>query len=235
VPRVSVEHGEQIRSRIVESALGVVRQLGYNDATIQDVVRESGLSVGAIYTYFAGKDELFAAVCQQAMEEELAAVSGELAKVTSVRARFEIAVRYWFDFLEHDPGAARFMAETWAQAGSHPPIREMLSRRRDQLLTLATLLLREAVAAGEIPTGLDIDGLARGLSAVLDGLLLQRLEEGDTWRRNRAERRAMLFIDLLYALGERASDAPRAADAAGATQPSVGAAHVLTPMAGGSS
>jgi AcrR family transcriptional regulator len=207
VPRVSSEHGEQIRSRIVESALRVVRRLGYNDATIHDVVAESGLSVGAIYTYFGGKDELFAAACRQAMEEELSAVSGELARVSSVRARFEIAVRYWFDFLEHDPGAARFMAGTWAQAGSQPRIREMLAARREQLIALAALLLREAVATGEMPAGMDLDGLARGLSAMLDGLLLQRLEEGEGWRRARAERRAMLFIDLLYALGERAPDA----------------------------
>ncbi len=102
MPRVSTEHGEQIRSRIVESALRVVTERGYHDATIADVVRESGLSVGAIYTYFTGKEELFTAACELAMEQELAALAGELASVPTVRARFDIAVRHWFDYLDQD-------------------------------------------------------------------------------------------------------------------------------------
>ncbi len=83
----------------------------------------------------------------------------------------------------------------------------MLCRRRERLLALAALLLREAVVAGDIPANLDLDALARGFSATLDGLLLQRLEEGGDWRRGRAERRAMIFIDLLYALGANAAAA----------------------------
>ena len=42
-----------------------VRERGYHRATMQDVVRASGLSVGAIYTYFDGKDELFLAVLRR--------------------------------------------------------------------------------------------------------------------------------------------------------------------------
>jgi AcrR family transcriptional regulator len=205
VPRVSTAHVEQIRGQIVESALRVVTERGYHDATIADVVRDSGLSVGAIYTYFTGKEELFTAACELAMEQELAALAGELASVPTVREKFQVAVRHWFDYLDQDELDARFMVDTWAQAVSQPRIRDMLCRRRERLLALGALLLREAVVAGDIPADLDLDALAHGFSAVLDGLLLQRLEEGGDWRRARAERRATIFIDLLYALGANAA------------------------------
>ena len=48
-------------TRIVAAAVRVFAEKGYHGATMQDVVRESGLSIGAMYTYFKGKDELFLA------------------------------------------------------------------------------------------------------------------------------------------------------------------------------
>ena len=47
------------------AAVRVFGEKGYHSATIADVVRESGLSVGAIYTYFSGKDELIRLSCDQ--------------------------------------------------------------------------------------------------------------------------------------------------------------------------
>jgi len=39
--------------------------------------------------------------------------------------------------------------------------------------------------------------MARGFTALLDGLVLQRVEEGDSYRRPEMERRALAFLDLV--------------------------------------
>jgi AcrR family transcriptional regulator len=208
LPKVSVEHGEQIRSRIVESAIAVVSERGFYDATIQDVVRDSRLSVGAIYTYFEGKDELLAAACQVALERNLEALANELATAPTVRTKLEIAVRHWFDFLADEHVGGAFMVETWAMAKQQPVIREMLLRRRESLVMVGTMLLTEAAARGDIPRSLDVDSLARGFAGLLDGLLLQRVERAETWRRATAERHALVFLDLLYLARPGPSDAP---------------------------
>jgi len=80
MPRVSAAHEQGVRDRIVAAALRVFGELGFHGATIQDVVRESGLSVGAIYTYFKGKDDLFLATCDLASGRGF----GELADRKSV-------------------------------------------------------------------------------------------------------------------------------------------------------
>src|SRR3990172_8296230 len=73
VPRVTAAHGPAVRERIVAAALRVFAERGFHGATMQDVVHASGLSVGAIYTYFGSKAELFLASCEltseQAVEE----------------------------------------------------------------------------------------------------------------------------------------------------------------------
>jgi len=58
MPRVSAAHEQAVRDRIVAAAIRVFTDRGYG-ATVKDVVRDSGLSVGAIYTYFKSKEELF--------------------------------------------------------------------------------------------------------------------------------------------------------------------------------
>ena len=55
MPRVSAAREQEVRDRIVRAALAVFAEHGFHRATMQDVVRASGLSVGAIYTYFKRK------------------------------------------------------------------------------------------------------------------------------------------------------------------------------------
>jgi AcrR family transcriptional regulator len=199
MPRVTAEHGELVRRRIVESTLRVLAEVGLNAFTIQDVVRDSGLSVGAIYTWFSGKDQLLGAACELAIEQELAALAAELAEAPTARAKLELGIRYWFDYLERDQTDVRLTLQMWAAAATQAAIRDMLLRRRERLQGVAMLLLNEAVARGELRPRTDLDELARGFQGLLDGQVVQRIEEGDSWRRSRAERRATAYLEPLLA------------------------------------
>jgi hypothetical protein len=58
------------------------------------------------------------------------------------------------------------------------------------------------VISGELPASLDVDAMTRALLALLDGLMLQRIEAGDSYRPADLHRRAMAVVELL--LGARA-------------------------------
>jgi AcrR family transcriptional regulator len=199
MPKVSAAHEEATRQRIIEAGLRSFQQHGFHAATIQDIVRESGLSVGAIYSYFSGKDELLAVCCEMAMEQELARLADQIGPAPTVRDKLRIAIAFWFDFAVMRPEEATFIVQAFAAAPTQPAIRQMLIRRREQLTAVGQMLLREGIARGELPTWLDVDAMARGFSGLLDGLLLQFVEEGDSFRRAPAERRATVFLDVLYA------------------------------------
>lgn len=62
MPKVTEEHRQLMRRRIQESALAVVRRKGLGSMTMGDVIKESGLSAGAIYGYYSGKDDLINAL-----------------------------------------------------------------------------------------------------------------------------------------------------------------------------
>ena len=218
MPRVSPAHEQQVRDRIVRAAVGVFNERGYHRATMQDVVRASGLSVGAIYTYFASKDELFLAACVLSMDQGFSELGDRLARGGTTADRLGIAVGFFIDGIDPKdagtPGSATYLVQAWAEAGQSTTVRETLARRREQIAAVGQILVREGIARGELPAWLDVEAVALGYSALLDGLLLQRVEEGDRWRRDDAERRAFAILDLLMAAraaGERPAVArPRA-------------------------
>ncbi|HEY4322666.1 MAG TPA: TetR/AcrR family transcriptional regulator [Mucilaginibacter sp.] len=56
------------RANILKGALQLFLQKGYKDVSFRDIVEETGLSKGAIYHYFASKDELLVAVLEFLVE-----------------------------------------------------------------------------------------------------------------------------------------------------------------------
>lgn len=62
MPKVVPEYKEQARQRIVETALQVFVERGYHKTTMDDIAEKLGVSKGAIYQYFKGKDQLFTEV-----------------------------------------------------------------------------------------------------------------------------------------------------------------------------
>jgi len=202
MPRVSAEHEQGVRDRIVSAALRVFGELGYHDATIQDVVRESGLSVGAIYTYFRGKDDLFLATCDLGLGRGFGELASRLARGRTVADKLAIAVSFYFDAADGDaanPGNANFLVQAWGRAEAEPAVREMLARRRLQLVAAATLLADEGVVRGELPRWTDVKALARACTVLLDGFLLVRAEAGPAYSRDQAEGDARELIAAMVA------------------------------------
>jgi AcrR family transcriptional regulator len=56
---------EMKRQKIIETAKSLFAKKGFAACSISDIVEESGLSVGAIYTYFDGKEDIFRAIIDE--------------------------------------------------------------------------------------------------------------------------------------------------------------------------
>jgi AcrR family transcriptional regulator len=78
--------GELTRQCILESALRLFRDRGYEETTMREIAAEAGYSPGLTYRYFASKEELVL-VLYQNLDEELATYTHELPP-TSLAERF---------------------------------------------------------------------------------------------------------------------------------------------------
>src|SRR6201999_1778435 len=66
------ERYERRQDELVRQAAREFARRGYDQTTMQDLAASMGLATGALYHYFASKEELLAAICDQLMEPLLA-------------------------------------------------------------------------------------------------------------------------------------------------------------------
>jgi AcrR family transcriptional regulator len=202
MPRITAAHEQEVRDRIVRASLRVFAEKGFDRATMQDVVRESQLSVGAIYTYFRSKDDLILAGCDLITDQELGVLRERLAGIDDFRLKIAVAVGFFFDQLEFEretTGGPRLLVEAWAAADAEPAIREMLVRRRREIVALTVGVLQEGLARGLFPAWIDLGAVSTGFAALLDGILLEAIEEGAGYRRSESERRVFAILELVFA------------------------------------
>src|SRR6201986_1485553 len=64
-PNKNVARGEATRSHLIAIATRMFAERGYEDTSIEAVLREAGVSRGSLYHHFASKEALFEAVAEE--------------------------------------------------------------------------------------------------------------------------------------------------------------------------
>ena len=85
--------GEQTRTRILETALRLFREQGYEKTTMRAIAAEGGVSLGSAYYYFESKEHLVQAFYLQTHLEHLAACQGILQEYEDLADRLLGVVR----------------------------------------------------------------------------------------------------------------------------------------------
>jgi AcrR family transcriptional regulator len=107
-PNRNVARGEATRGQLIGIATRMFAERGYEDTSIEAVLREAGVSRGSLYHHFASKEALFEAVAEEVEtsvgEQTLAAASGSAGPVEGLRAGFVAWIR-----LAGDPVVRRIL------------------------------------------------------------------------------------------------------------------------------
>jgi len=87
------------RLAILDAAREVFGELGFQTATVRDIVRRSGLSVGAFYNYYRSKEEVFDALADDGARRFKPILQAQSAKATDFESYLRAAVAAYFNFL----------------------------------------------------------------------------------------------------------------------------------------
>jgi AcrR family transcriptional regulator len=107
-PNKNVARGEATRGQLIAIATRLFAERGYEDTSVEAVLREAGVSRGSLYHHFASKEALFEAVAEDVETSvgvrTLAAASGSDGPVAALRAGFLAWIR-----LAGDPVVRRIL------------------------------------------------------------------------------------------------------------------------------
>jgi AcrR family transcriptional regulator len=92
--------GEATRALILETALELFRERGYEETTMRAVAERAGVALGSAYYYFRSKEELIQTFYGRTHAEHLAACAPVLARETSLKARLLGVMQAKVDTLE---------------------------------------------------------------------------------------------------------------------------------------
>jgi AcrR family transcriptional regulator len=136
------------RERILDAALSVFARKGYHRATVDDIVRASGTSKGAVYHHFPNKEAVFLALADDFAARLAAAVAGAVAERHGALARVEGALTAALATFERNERLARLILLEAVSLGA------TWERKRaevhDRFAALIQGYLDEAVAEGSI-------------------------------------------------------------------------------------
>ncbi len=174
MPKVSQSYLDSRRAQILAAATACFAREGFHRATMQDIVKESALSPGAIYNYFASKEEIIEAIANErhSREETLIREAQEVSGLTNALKQIRDA---FFGRLE-DPQERRRRRvgiQLWVEAQRNPRVYELVRRGVDGPRELLSRMIAEAQGRGEISKSLDPDATARLMIATFHGFVLQ--------------------------------------------------------------
>lgn len=89
----STSRGDATRTRILESALSLFRERGYEETTMRAVAEKAGVALGNAYYYFRSKEHLIQAFYERTHEEHLAACADRCARERNLQERLRIFLR----------------------------------------------------------------------------------------------------------------------------------------------
>ncbi len=202
MPRISKAREEAVRARILQAGITVFERRGFERASISAIGEEAGMSAGSIYTYFESKEELFLSAFGMLVKEEEEALTEAIGTSPSTSYAAELAVDYFARLAaggDDFRGAGHnFLLHAWVSAGHNEGLRQMLVRRRVQASLVARTVIEGAIARGELPPSTDAEGLGQAVISMLDGLFLQRAEQGTDFTVEQARRQAHAFMGALF-------------------------------------
>ena len=149
---------EETKQKIWEAGKRLIAQKGYDQVSIADITKASGVSPGNFYHYFKSKDAFFAALEQQPYEE-LAEELEHLPEGT-VGEKLAYYIEKRFHFLgENGPNFTR----QWIRHASEPAYHELYQddSKIDTDIRMVELLLRKAVEKNELRAETPAASLAR--------------------------------------------------------------------------
>ena len=200
MPRITDERREARREQILEAARACLQEHGLEAVSMEMIIARSGLSTGAVYGYFKGKDQIINAV----VTEGTAAMAAELAPVLTNPEPPPLpefvgqVLRAVVGFGRHKKGDIdRLLVSLhgWSHSQSDPELKAATRASYAGLRKLFADVVRRWQAAGTFDSAADPEAVAELLTSITLGFVAQRALAGS------ADLKA--HVDALEALTHR--------------------------------
>jgi TetR/AcrR family transcriptional regulator, transcriptional repressor of aconitase len=174
MPRITDERRSARRQQILDAARQCFLREGFQATSMSDVLQAAQLSAGAVYNYFPSKEDLIAAISQQALadvaatfermrEDELPPLDEALTAVFSHQAP-----------MDAQRESAKLLVQVWAESLRSPTLSAKVVPIFRAVTDVFTNLVTAYQDKGVIATAAPAATIADILLSTLHGIILRR-------------------------------------------------------------
>ena len=187
MPRITEERREARREQILDAARACVLEHGLEAVSMEMIIARSGLSTGAVYRYFKGKDELLGAAVTAATREIGAAVAPVLADSKPVLPSelVEKLLAAWVSYSRSGVGAAAGLdrmpvaVHGWSYALADSHLKAALQAGLRGFREACIPFIKQWQANGVVDAGVEPSAVAQLLLSIFLGFVAQRSLTGE--------------------------------------------------------
>ncbi len=170
------------RERVIDAAMELFAESGYEGCTVQDIAKAVGIKAASLYAHFAGKDEIFDATLSAAIERWKVIVDSAFANAEGIRGLEDGVIAIIAEYMSamSDSTSYRF----WTRVYVFPP-EHILGKRFSELMKLDETFARRLKAAcveraGTEATAGEISDFASSLTHFAMGILVNSMGKAPT-------------------------------------------------------
>jgi len=177
-PRMTREQSKaNTRERLLDAARSVFARGGFHGASVEEIASEAGVSTGALYSNFEGKEDLFLVLMEREIEEHAREIAAAVRAQASVADRATGGAQQWMIMIEREPEVLLLFMEFWAYGVRDENVRPKVAARFAQVRQLLTKLIAEAVREFDLELAIPAEQLAVAIDALADGIARQKLAD----------------------------------------------------------
>ena len=171
MPKLKPETQQARRAAILDAAERCFARAGFHRSTMQDICKEAGISPGALYVYFASKEDLIAGI----VERDRTKLASKLAELPDAPDLLSALAKLGEHYTVEEPQYKRVLCiEIGVEATRNPVVGDIFRSVDEFCRQNFAQVFAQARDAGKIAPNADPETLAQVVSLLGDGLFWRR-------------------------------------------------------------
>jgi AcrR family transcriptional regulator len=171
------EKKARTRRRLLDAAAEVFAHRGFAATSLDEVAEVAGFSKGAVYSNFAGKEDLFLSVLDEHVTRQMLDIRGEIDVTRTAGEQVMEAGQRFMDLFQRERAWYLLSFEFLVYAARNPEFQVEFAARQRAQREAVVAMLEENAAAMEIPMSLPPERMAVALEALANGIAFAKLAD----------------------------------------------------------
>jgi TetR/AcrR family transcriptional regulator, transcriptional repressor of aconitase len=174
MPKVTRQYQDARRDQILSAARRCFLRDGFHATSMHDLFAEAGLSSGAVYRYFASKDEVITAIAEENMRDVVALIHDVASSEPDTPVGTVLAdIFNLLQAKDAQEGVAGLALLAWSEALRNPALADRFASLLGQIRAELTEIVRKHQAGGNLPQQVTAESLAIVFMSIAAGYIFQ--------------------------------------------------------------